>query len=105
MLASAALPRRAARLIHHRRPLSTSSRLLAPPYVVTSLPSRALLSVTGTDSPKLLQGLVSNDVRRVAQPGEDAADGHKDKLRVVYANMLKADVRPLLPSPLVLEPL
>ncbi|GAA5833892.1 hypothetical protein JCM9279_001652 [Rhodotorula babjevae] len=86
MLAPAALPRRAA-APHHRRLLSTSSRLLAPPYVVTSLPSRALLSVSGTDSPKLLQGLVSNDVRRVAQPGDEG------KLRVVYANMLKADGR------------
>ncbi|GAA5893660.1 hypothetical protein JCM8208_000852 [Rhodotorula glutinis] len=94
MLAPAALPRlrRAAFTLPRRRPLSTSSRLLAPPYVVTSLPSRALLSITGTDSTKLLQGLVSNDVRRVQQPGDDD-DANSNKLRVVYANMLKADGR------------
>ncbi|KPV74820.1 uncharacterized protein RHOBADRAFT_53757 [Rhodotorula graminis WP1] len=91
MLAPATLlPRRAA--LPRHRPLSTTSRLLAPPYVVTSLPSRALLSIHGPDSTKLLQGLVSNDVRRVAQLADDDHH-HLDKRRVVYANMLKADGR------------
>ncbi|BGP40413.1 ccr4 associated factor [Rhodotorula kratochvilovae] len=73
-----------------RRALSSSARSLAPPYLFTPLPSRALLSVQGPDSVKFLQGLVSNDVRRLRQPADaDAADKH----RVVYANILKADGR------------
>ncbi|TNY24759.1 glycine cleavage T-protein [Rhodotorula diobovata] len=76
-----------------RRHLSSSARSLAPPYVVTRLPSRALLSVTGHDSPKLLQGLVSNDVRRLAQPRHAPDAPPHDKQPVVYANILKADGR------------
>ncbi|GAA6052906.1 hypothetical protein JCM3770_004402 [Rhodotorula araucariae] len=73
-----------------RRSLSSSSRSLAPPYVWAPLPARALLRVAGPDSVKFLQGLVSNDVRRLAQPAElDAVDKH----RVLYANILKADGR------------
>lgn len=74
-----------------RRAFSLSSRSLVAPYLITTLPARALLSVQGPDSTKFLQGLVSNDVRRLAQRGEEDAP---DKHRVVYANILKADVRP-----------
>ncbi|GAA6001424.1 Iba57p [Rhodotorula paludigena] len=73
-----------------RRAFSLSSRSLVAPYLITTLPSRALLSVQGPDSTKFLQGLVSNDVRRLAQRGEEDAP---DKHRVVYANILKADGR------------
>ncbi|GAA5854255.1 hypothetical protein JCM8547_001753 [Rhodosporidiobolus lusitaniae] len=71
-----------------RRLFSSSSSSLAPPYLYTPLPSRALLSIKGADAQKLLQGLVSNDVRRLAQPGDE-----EGKMRVIYANLLKADGR------------
>ncbi|GAA5975763.1 hypothetical protein JCM11641_005866 [Rhodosporidiobolus odoratus] len=71
-----------------RRAFSFSTRPAAPPYLYTPLPDRALLSVQGADASKFLQGLVSNDVRRLAQPGKE-----DDKQRVLYANILKADGR------------
>lgn len=72
------------------RSFSLSARPLAPPYLYTQLPTRAVLAVSGQDSQKFLQGLVSNDVRRLAQKGEE---DDPDKQRVLYANILKADVR------------
>ncbi|GAA5938673.1 hypothetical protein JCM1841_000637 [Sporobolomyces salmonicolor] len=72
-----------------RRAFSLSSRSDAPPFLYTPLPERALLSVSGTDSTKFLQGLVSNDVRQLAQSGED--DEGKPPLQ--YAAILKADGR------------
>ncbi|GAA6028340.1 hypothetical protein JCM8097_006985 [Rhodosporidiobolus ruineniae] len=78
------LPARAA----PRRLFSLSSSVSAPPYLYSPLPDRALLSVAGKDAQKLLQGLVSNDVRKVAQPGDE-----EGKQRVIYANILKADGR------------
>ncbi|BGP16547.1 hypothetical protein JCM10213_000541 [Rhodosporidiobolus nylandii] len=71
-----------------RRAFSLSSRPQAPPYLYTALPERALLSVQGADAQKFLQGLISNDVRRLAQSGDE-----EDKQRVLYANILKADGR------------
>ncbi|GAA5910555.1 hypothetical protein JCM6882_008556 [Rhodosporidiobolus microsporus] len=70
-----------------RRSFSRFSALEAPPYLYTPLPSRALVSVQGADAQKFLQGLVSNDVRRLAQPGEEG------KQRVLYAGLFKADGR------------
>ncbi|BGP02308.1 Glycine cleavage T-protein [Rhodotorula toruloides ATCC 204091] len=72
------------------RSFSLSARPLAPPYLYTQLTARALLAVSGQDSQKFLQGLVSNDVRRLAQKGEE---DDPDKQRVLYANILKADGR------------
>ncbi|CEQ40910.1 SPOSA6832_02582, partial [Sporobolomyces salmonicolor] len=72
-----------------RRAFSLSSRSDAPPFLYTPLPERALLSVSGTDSTKFLQGLVSNDVRQLAQSGED--DEGKPPLQ--YAAILKADLQ------------
>ncbi|GAA5964528.1 hypothetical protein JCM21900_000630 [Sporobolomyces salmonicolor] len=72
-----------------RRAFSLSSRSDAPPFLYTPLPERALLSVSGADSTKFLQGLVSNDVRRLAQTGED----DEGKPPIQYAAILKADGR------------
>lgn len=72
-----------------RRSFASSSRSLAPPFVYTTLPSRALLAVRGPDAPAFLQGLVSNDVRRLAPRG---SEDDPDKQRILYANILKADV-------------
>ena len=72
---------------HFPLPLSLMFRLLGctcrTPYAYTALPSRALLSLTGQDSAKFLQGLITNDIKRLA-----ASD------RSLYAAILKADVGP-----------
>ncbi|GAA5983346.1 hypothetical protein JCM10908_000249 [Rhodotorula pacifica] len=73
-----------------RRPFASSSRSLAPPFVYTALPSRALLAVQGQDATGFLQGLVSNDVRRLAPRGDE---DNPEKQRILYANILKADGR------------
>ncbi|GAA5843400.1 hypothetical protein JCM11251_002469 [Rhodosporidiobolus azoricus] len=70
------------------RSFSRFSPAEAPPYLYSPLPSRALLEVQGPDSVKFLQGLISNDVRRLAQPGNE-----DDKQRVLYAGLFKADGR------------
>lgn len=68
------------------RSFSGSTQYLAP-YQYTTLPDRALLHITRQDSPKFLQGLITNDVTKITKPkdGEDPA-------KVLYAGMLKADV-------------
>lgn len=64
------------------KPFSTSSSSLAA-YNYTSLKStRSILNINGVDSVKFLQGLISNDVKRISSTGE----------RLLYAAMLKADV-------------
>jgi folate-binding Fe-S cluster repair protein YgfZ len=68
-----------------RAAFSSSSISLAPPFVYTALPERALLAIGGVDSVKFLQGLVSNDVRRL-----EGAQGEAERL--LYAGVLKADV-------------
>ncbi|GAA5962511.1 hypothetical protein JCM8115_002104 [Rhodotorula mucilaginosa] len=72
------------------RSFASSSRSSAPPFVYTTLPSRALLAVQGPDAPNFLQGLVSNDVRRLAPRGDE---DNPEKQRILYANILKADGR------------
>jgi len=71
---------------NQRRSLSASACHLAP-YHYTTLPDRALLAISNKDSPKFLQGLITNDVNRIVNPkdGQQAA-------KVLYAGMLKADV-------------
>ena len=71
------------------RSFASSARSSAPPFVYTTLPSRALLAVQGPDAPNFLQGLVSNDVRRLAPRGDE---DNPEKQRILYANILKADV-------------
>ncbi|GAA6063580.1 hypothetical protein JCM10212_000184 [Sporobolomyces blumeae] len=66
-----------------------AQRVPPRPFLFTPLPTRALLAVSGPDSPKFLQGLVSNDVRKVHQ----ATDERNDRDRVIYAALLQADGR------------
>ncbi|GAA5863274.1 hypothetical protein JCM3774_000839 [Rhodotorula dairenensis] len=73
-----------------RRSFASSSRSLAPPFLYTTLPSRSLLAVRGPDAAAFLQGLVSNDVRRLAPRGDE---DDPEKQRILYANILKADGR------------
>lgn len=68
------------------RSFSASTQPLAP-YQYTTLPERALLHITKQDSPKFLQGLITNDVNRIVNP-----KGERDSAKVLYAGMLKADV-------------
>lgn len=68
------------------RHFSASSTDLAP-YQYTALPNRALLAITNKDSPKFLQGLITNDVNRIANPKEG-----QEPAKLLYAGMLKADV-------------
>ncbi len=68
------------------RSFSASTQHLAP-YQYTALPERALLAITKPDSPKFLQGLITNDVNRIVKPKEG-----QDPARLLYAGMLKADV-------------
>ena len=60
------------------------------------MPSRAVLPIAGADSVKFLQGLVSNDVKRLGQP-KDPVAAHNDAevVRMQFAAVLKADVSPL----------
>lgn len=90
--AAAAWPRCCTCPVVPRRSFASSSRSFAPPFVYTTLPSRALLAVQGPDAPNFLQGLVSNDVRRLAPRGDE---DNPDKQRILYANILKADVSSL----------
>ncbi|GAA6001525.1 hypothetical protein JCM10207_006708 [Rhodosporidiobolus poonsookiae] len=60
----------------------------APPFLYSPLPHRPLFKVHGQDALKFTQGLVSNDVRRLAQPGDE-----EGKHRSLYAAILKADGR------------
>lgn len=87
--AAAAWPRCCTCPVVRLRSFASSSRSSAPPFVYTTLPSRALLAVQGPDAPNFLQGLVSNDVRRLAPRGDE---DNPDKQRILYANILKADV-------------
>ncbi|GAA5959247.1 hypothetical protein JCM3765_005120 [Sporobolomyces pararoseus] len=69
-----------ARILSRGRTYSTDSR----PFVYTPLSStRSLLSIQGTDSTKLLQGLVSNDLKKLDQSRES----------IIYAALLQADGR------------
>ncbi|KAI5476327.1 aminomethyltransferase [Pseudohyphozyma bogoriensis] len=53
-------------------------------YRYTPLPTRSVLTLTGNDTTKFLQGLVSNDVRKLS-----------DEERMIYAGVMKADGRML----------
>lgn len=75
-----------------QRSLSTSAGALAP-FRLAALPSRALLPIAGADSVKFLQGLVSNDVKRLGKPRDPVeADGDDAVVRMLFAAVLKADV-------------
>lgn len=67
------------------RVFSTSSYAAAP-FAYTSLPARSLLALSGPDATKFLQGLLTNDVRRIGTAGSSGERG-------LYAALLKADVR------------
>lgn len=69
-----------------RRSFSTGPSLLAP-FQYTTLPDRNLLQTSNRDSPKFLQGLISNDINRIVKPKEGVA-----RAELLYAGMLKADV-------------
>ncbi|GAA5880256.1 hypothetical protein JCM16303_003869 [Sporobolomyces ruberrimus] len=73
------------------RTLARRSYSTAPtaPFLYSPLSStRSLLSIQGKDSTKLLQGLVSNDVRKLKQP-QDSREGDS----ILYAALLQADGR------------
>ncbi|GAA5894116.1 Iba57p [Sporobolomyces salmoneus] len=76
------------RLIPLRRAYSTGKGI--KPFLFTPLDStRSLLSIQGRDSTKFLQGLVSNDVRKIKQSSDEAAKGGS----LLYAGLLQADGR------------
>lgn len=72
------------------RTFSTCTTLGAP-YAYTTLPTRSLLTLSGPDTTKFLQGLLTNDVRRLGTVGSSGERG-------LYAALLKADVSPLVPT-------
>jgi folate-binding Fe-S cluster repair protein YgfZ len=64
--------------IRHSRFSSTTATESGSGYYFTKLTNRSLLGLTGKDSVKFLQGLISNDLTKL------------DNL--IYAGLLKADV-------------
>lgn len=74
------------------RSFSTSRTSLVAPFLYSPLnDQRSLLSIQGKDTTKLLQGLVSNDVKKVQQSTE-CSEAKEGQVPLIYMGLLQADV-------------
>ncbi|GAA5838985.1 hypothetical protein JCM5353_006830 [Sporobolomyces roseus] len=75
------------------RSFSTSRTSLVAPFLYSPLnDQRSLLSIQGKDTTKLLQGLVSNDVKKVQQSTE-CSEAKEGQVPLIYMGLLQADGR------------